>query len=212
MTTSSEATTPRMHIGPGEHLCALYQGYEGRDDVLVPYLRDGLEQGHKCFSAISEDHSDGLEAALQGGLDTAALLDSGQLEIHTSNEPVIDPAQFSSAEVMAFWESQVLVALDEGFPFVRLSAEARWWMPQLPEVDDLVRYESELNRYATKHAQSILCLYDMNHYGGRVLMDALLVHPQVVVCGVPFHNPNYLSPDEFLAHRAAETEGRFGSS
>jgi hypothetical protein len=29
---------------------------------------------------------------------------------------------------------------------------------------------------------------------------------------VPFHNPNYLSPKEFLAHQAAETEGGFGAS
>ncbi|HKC27032.1 MAG TPA: MEDS domain-containing protein [Jatrophihabitans sp.] len=213
MTAAPAVGLPHTEIEPGEHLCALYQGYEGRDEVLIPYLREGLAQGHKCLSAISQTDSTALESALQNGSDTAALLDSGQLEIHTAREPVIDPQEFGTTEVIAFWESHVVNALDAGFPFVRLSAEARWWMPQLPEIDDLVRHESELNRYAAKHAQSILCLYDLSHYGGRVLMDLLLVHPQVVVCGVPFDNPNYLSPDEFLAYRetaAAEVEAEFG--
>ena len=43
-------------IPPGTHLCALYSGSAERDDLLFPFLREGLRHGDTCLCYI-----DGLE-------------------------------------------------------------------------------------------------------------------------------------------------------
>ena len=90
-------------------------------------------------------------------------------------------------------------ALQDGYPFVRLGAEAAWWMPQVPGMPEFIRYETELNRYAARHAQSILCLYDLTRYGAGVIVDLLRVHPIILLSGLVLENPYYLPPDELLA-------------
>jgi hypothetical protein len=47
----------------------------------------------------------------------------------------------------------------------------------------------------------ILCLYDLNAFGGGILVDQLATHPKILLGGMLFENPHYLSPDEFRATR-----------
>jgi hypothetical protein len=98
---------------------------------------------------------------------------------------VLTPEGFSIDEIVAFWDSNVKAALDAGFPFVRLGAEAGWWMPQMPGLDAFFRYESELKRFSGRYPQAILCMYDLEQYSENIVLDLLRTHPQVPMCGVP---------------------------
>jgi hypothetical protein len=98
----------------------------------------------------------------------------------------------------------VSTALTNGYPFVRLTAEASWWLPQLPGMDELFRYESELNRFTTRHPQAILCMYDLSQYTESIAIDLLKTHPLVLLSGMRIENPYYLTPDEFLADRSRD--------
>ena len=69
----------------------------------------------------------------------------------------------------------------------------------VPGMPEFIRYETELNRYAAQHAQSILCLYDLTRYGAGVIVDLLRVHPIILLSGLVLENPYYLPPDELLA-------------
>jgi hypothetical protein len=99
--------------------------------------------------------------------------------------------------VIEFWDTSVKSALTNGFDFVRLTAEASWWMPQLPRLEDLISYESELNRFTAKHPQAMLCTYDPIQYNESIVLDLLKTHPMVLLSGIPIENPYYLTPDEF---------------
>ena len=46
---------PGVHIEPQEHVCALYEGGERRDEVLLGFVRAGLEDGDKCVFVLDED-------------------------------------------------------------------------------------------------------------------------------------------------------------
>jgi hypothetical protein len=46
-----------------------------------------------------------------------------------------------------------------------------------------------------------LCLYELDRFGGDVLVDVLKTHPKVLFGGMILDNPYYLAPDEFLAAR-----------
>ena len=125
-----------------------------------------------------------------------------QLEIKTSTEHILSHDEFDPQEIIEFWDDRVSTALTNGYPFVRLTAEANWWMPQLPGIDDPFRYESELNRFTTKHPQAVLCMYDLSQYTESIVIDLLKTHPSVLLSGMRIENPYYLTPDEFLADRS----------
>lgn len=200
-TPSAPKDRPGLTINAGEHVCALYSGTEDRNRVLVPYLTDGLLAGHKCLVAVTDQDSSQMTGTIGPDVDVDATIAAHQLELRDQETPVTAPSEFSIDGNISFWDGQVTQALADGYPFVRLGAEAGWWMPQLPSVDDLISYESELNRFAGRYPQSILCMYDLTEFGGRLVVDLLNTHPRVLLSGLPFENPYYMSPDDFLATR-----------
>jgi hypothetical protein len=74
-------------------------------------------------------------------------------------------------------------------------------MRNLPKVEELIGYESELNRFLPRYPQWFMCLYDLETFGGAILVDLLRTHPKLLLGGMLLENPHYLSPDEFLAQR-----------
>jgi hypothetical protein len=181
MNHSSLGHIPGLEIGTGRHICALYFGDDERDDVLLPYLRDGLSRGSKCVVGISAAQPTELYQEIN---DAERYVASTQLVVRTSQDPLLPVEDFSIERLIEFWDGTVQSALQDGYPFVRLGAEAAWWMPQVPGMPEFIRYETELNRYAARHAQSILCLYDLTRYGAGVIVDLLRVHPIILLSAV----------------------------
>jgi hypothetical protein len=46
-----------------------------------------------------------------------------------------------------------------------------------------------------------MCLYDLDRFGGQILVDILKTHPKVLMGSTVLENLYYLEPDEFLATR-----------
>jgi len=92
-------------------------------------------------------------------------------------------------------------ALAGEFGFARAVGEMTWALRQPPGVDELVTYESRLNRFLPRYPQVILCLYELDRFSGEVLVDVLKTHPKVLLGGIVLDNRYYLEPDEFLATR-----------
>jgi hypothetical protein len=190
-------------IEVGQHICAMYFGVPDRDKVLLPFLADGLANGDKCFAAMQEPDAGDLMsklATLVGSeIDLPQSIAKQQLEIKTSNDQILSPDEFDPATIIEFWDATVNSALTNGFDFVRLTGEASWWLPQMPGIDSLFQYESELNRFTTTHPQAILCMYDLSQYNESIVIDLLKTHPLVLISGLALENPYYLTPDEYLA-------------
>jgi hypothetical protein len=47
----------------------------------------------------------------------------------------------------------------------------------------------------------ILCLYDLEGFGGGVVVDIMRTHKKLVLGGLVLDNPHYVSPDAFRATR-----------
>jgi hypothetical protein len=183
----------RPELAAGRHVCAMYFGDAQRDQVLLPYLNDGLARGDKCLVGIDGSEPD----ALYKGIDDAeGYAATDQLVVRTSRDPVVVREEFSIDRMTGFWAGAAQSALREGYEFVRFAAEAGWWMPQLPDVSELLRYETELDRYVGRYPQSILCLYDLTVYDGGLVIDLLRLHPVVILSGRTLENPYFLPADE----------------
>lgn len=189
-------------VEAGQHICAMYFGVRERDNVLLPFLRDGLFRGQKCFAAIQEPDPGALIANLgervEGRVDVPDSVARDQLEIKTSTDHILSAEDFDPVVIVEFWDTLVTSALRSGFDFVRLSAEARWWLPQLPSIGELFHYESELNRFTGRHPQAVLCLYDLSQYSESIVVDLLKTHPLVLLSGMALENPYYVPPDELI--------------
>jgi hypothetical protein len=46
-----------------------------------------------------------------------------------------------------------------------------------------------------------VCLYDVERFGGGIIVNLLKTHPRMLIGGMLVENPYYTSPDELL-HRA----------
>jgi hypothetical protein len=68
----------------------------------------------------------------------------------------------------------------------------------LPDINELLMLESEMNQYLPLYPQVIVCLYDIDRFGGGALMNLVKTHPRMLVSGVVIENPYLLTPDEIL--------------
>jgi hypothetical protein len=191
-----------LSIPPGTHICAFFRGVSERDEIMVPFLREGLRAGNKCMCII-DDGAEGVSAALGADAGFAADAEAHRIDIRSSKETYLRRGRFSTQEMLDFWDDSVGAALNEdGYPFVRSTGETTWTLKELPGLYDFMTYEAELNRFLPRYPQVILCLYDLDHFGGQILVDILKTHPKVLMGGTVLENLHYLEPDEFLASRA----------
>jgi hypothetical protein len=190
---------PGINLHSGDHVCAFYRDEEERDELLLPFLREGVRAGQKCLCVVESVSPDIVRDAL--GHDANAVRE-GTLDVLTPSESYLRGGVFSMPAMLEFWQQRVDTALTGGtYDFVRVVGEMPRALTDRRDHDAFLLYESELNRFAALRPQVIVCLYDLRRFGGAVLIDILRTHPLIMLGGAVLENPYYLQPDEFLSTR-----------
>ena len=191
-------------VSSGTHFCAFYSGPAERDRLLYPFLEEGLRHGDKCLCLI-----DDVEPALvrdravgQPGADYARR--SAQLDVERSSDAYLHSGKFSVASMMSFLSERVDAAIADDFGLLRAAGDMSWVLPGVPCWDDLFVYESALNRMVEGMPAILICLYDLQKFGARMLVQVLQTHPKVLLDGTVIDNPHYLPPAEYHAARLTE--------
>jgi hypothetical protein len=204
--TDAMGQRPGIQMRPGDHICALYDGRPARDDLVLAFLRGGLASGDKCICILDEgDHQVVLtELDRHHGRPLARPTARGagkQLDLLTPGESYLRSGGFSSAEMLMFWSDSIEGAIGGGpFDAARVTGDTTWLLSaEDGTIPEFMRYESELNRFVEQHPVSILCLYDLDAFGGGILVDLMKTHPKLLLGGMLLENPHALSPDEYLA-------------
>jgi hypothetical protein len=192
---------PGVQLSPGDHICAFYPGVAERDEILIPYLSEGLAAGEKCICVVDGVDPEAVLTALRSEVDLGPCLGLHQLDVHRSQETYLSGGGFAIEAMLDFWDRSIGGALAGGFSFARAVGEMTWALRQMPGVEDLMGYEARLNKFLPRYPQVLLCLYDLDRFSGEVLVDVLKTHPKVLLGGMVLDNPYYLEPDEFLATR-----------
>lgn len=191
---------PGVELHAGDHVCAFYRDQADRDDILLPYLREGLQAGHRCICVVESVDLDDVREALGAGADAEAA--DGALQLLTPEQSYLRAGRFSMPAMLEFWQQGVADTLaDDRFPFVRVIGEMPRALRDEADLDEFLLYESELNRFAPCYPQTIVCLYDLDRFAGRLLVDVLRTHPLVLLGGAVLENPYYLEPDAFVSSR-----------
>jgi hypothetical protein len=193
---------PGAQLQPGDHVCAFFFGLAERDDILLPYLRQGLRDGDKCLCIVDASEPSTVISGIGDGVNVDGAVRSRQLEVLRATQAYLRTGEFSTNQMIDFFRETVGAATASGgYDFARVAGETTWLFDDPPGADEFVEYESELNRYTTQYPQSILCLYDLERFGGGMMVDLIKTHPKLLLGGLLIDNPHYLSPDEFRATR-----------
>jgi len=190
---------PGLQVAQGDHICAFYRSIAERDEVLLPFLRAGLAAGDKCICVLDGSDLDAVLWDLQGG----AKPMEHQLDFFPVEGVYLRTGAFVPDLMLDFWDETVSAALEvQGFSFVRSAGDTTWaFREEKGTVNQLIVYESRLNRFLPLYPQVILCLYDVERLSGELIVDVVKTHPRLLVQGAVVENPDYVEPDEFLAAR-----------
>jgi hypothetical protein len=184
-------------LQPGSHVCAFYRGDSDRDRLLGGYLGAGLAAGDKCICIVDSAGTAERLAKLPGAYGEPGQF-GGQLDVHLPESTYLAGGEFTTADMLTFWTEAMVKAEIEGYSFCRLVGEMTWALRDAPGVEHLIGYESELNRVTCSSPVVVLCLYDLDRFGGEVVVNVVKTHPLVLIQGILVENPYYVGPAEFL--------------
>jgi DcmR-like sensory protein len=186
-------------VPSGTHICTFFSGQAGLDEVVMPFLAEGIRTGQRCICILESLSPAEILAGLGRRVDLGRSVETGQLELATPADAYLRTGKFRTDDMLDFWREEAAKVLSAGeFSLTRATGEMPSVLDQPEGRTEFFRYEARLNEVISNYPQVILCLYDLQRFGAQVLMDALRTHPMAVVDGMVHDNPYYIEPSEFL--------------
>ena len=138
------------------HICAFFHSKDEEYDVLLPFIKEGLEHGDKAYHIVeSSRRSEHRRRLQEAGIDTAAAESRGQLDIRAWEDAYLRDGHFNQNRMLALIEQVLTMGKTHGFPLTRLVANMEWALKDRPGVEDLVEYETRLNYVLPKYDDAV---------------------------------------------------------
>ncbi len=186
-------------LGAQRHVCAFFHSSDEEYRVLLPFIKDGFECGHKSLHVVDprlrDDHRQRLASA---GIDVAAAEQSGQFELRNWADAYLRDGRFDQDRMLALIQEVLEGGRRRAFALTRMVAHMEWALEERPGVDDLVEYETRVNYIWPRYKDAVICVYDLAKFGGDIVVDIMRTHPMVLIGGIIQENPFFVPPDEFL--------------
>lgn len=197
----------RSSLGQERHVCAFFSDDSEAYAVLLPFIREGFDCGHKALHVVSagrEAHH--LEHLSSVGIDSAAALSSGQLDVRIASDVYLAGGRFDQARMLQFFEEMAAASAGTGFALNRIVCNMDWAVDDPTLQDDLVEFEARVNDVWARHDDIVICVYDVKKVSGSMVVDIMRTHPMVLIGDVLQENPFYVPPEQFLRERRAKRE------
>jgi hypothetical protein len=205
-TPKSTAPLTRPDVAPARnplldaegHVCAFFHGEDEEYRVLLPFIKEGFDQGERACHLVSPARrADHRRRLAEAGIDVVGAEASGQLVLLDWSQTYLEGGRFDQDRTM----SQLASSRDEG---LRLgSSRTRYvahmeWALELENRPELAVYEATSNFFPLTPNVAI-CVYQIRRWDGQLLVDALRTHPLVILGGLLHENPFFQPPAEVLA-------------
>ena len=181
------------------HICAFFRTSDERYRVLIPFIREGMEQGDKAVHIINPSlRSQHTQRISEAGINAERAEGEGQLEVVGWYDGPLRGGRFNQSE----WLASLPVVLNngrtQGFPITRFIADMAWLLNHPDARDRALEFECRANLAIPKAGDVAICAYDLDKFGAAMVVDALRTHPMVLISGIVQHNPFYVPPEELL--------------
>ncbi|MDF2438633.1 MAG: hypothetical protein K0Q95_3009 [Bacteroidota bacterium] len=181
------------------HICGFFDSEDERYDVILPYIKEGLENNEEVLNILeSTSFTDHCERLSNAGIPVEEKIADKQLKILSADETYLEGGSFAADKMYDMVEQTLIASKEAGYDSIRACGDMTWALRNLSGTDELIEYEARLNELTPKHSCSLVCMYDLNRFSGRALADVLATHPYVILNGKIHTNPHYIEPMEFL--------------
>lgn len=181
------------------HVCAFFHTQNQEDKVVIPFMKQGIDQGEKSFCVLnSEKHLHFLQELTGAGVEVRSAEKSGQLELRKWEETYVREGRFDQEAMLQLVEEIFVQGREQGFAHTRCVAHMEWAMTYSVGTKELLEYEARLNHLIQRYPDPVLCVYDLAKFNAGVMMDVLRTHPMVIIGGLVAENPFYVPPEVFL--------------
>jgi hypothetical protein len=186
-------------LSHARHVCAFFHSKEEEYRVLMPFIKDGFENGDRAFHVVDPRHRPShLNRLAQEGIPVAEAEAAGQLEVRPWQGAYLQDDHFEQYRMIETIKEALDPAKKPPGKLTRLVANMEWALEELPGVHQIVEYETRLNYVLPKYHDPVICTYDLSRFDGSVVMDIMRTHPVVIIGGILQENPFYVPPDEML--------------
>jgi hypothetical protein len=181
------------------HVCAFFNNDEEEYRVLLPFIRDGFQCGHKAIHVINPDRrQDHLQRLNAAGINAAAAQQSGQLDLRTNTGVYLPDGRFDADRMISVFEGIASGNSGAEYPLSRICCRMDWTVKDGSHVDDVIEFEARVNDVWRRHEDVVICTYHLGQFRGDEVIDIMRTHPMVIIGGILQQNPFYIPPDEFL--------------
>jgi hypothetical protein len=185
-------------IQPPCHACAFFHGENEWYEVLLPFIKEGVDQGDKGVHIIDErrreEHINRLRA---GGIESSSET-TGQLEIRCWQETQLRSGWFDQHAMLSLVEEALRDTKEKGYPHTRWIADKAWALEERPGVGLLAEFCARLNHVVPKYRATVICTYDLTQLSAAQVVDVLRSHPFALIGGALQENPFFTSPDQLI--------------
>jgi signal transduction histidine kinase len=190
-------------ISWGAHLCQFYETTRDLADIVIPYLRAGLEKGEKCaWIAADTFPADAMRDRLRAvvpGVD--ALEANGQLTLTTPEAWYLSAGGFTADGPLRRLVEAEEEAIRCGYPGLRAGATLAW-LEDGRLWDAFAEYELKVTRAIQGRRIKALCSYPVRRCGVREVFDVLQSHD----CGIIDMSSFKAAKEQVQSVRGAEAQ------
>jgi len=184
-------------LGPGDHVCAVYEDPADWLAVAVPYVTDGLAAGERCVYIGPDDVIGALSAALAGaGVDVEGERRQGALAFPGAESTYLRAGAFDPDAMLELWGELARETESLGYAGCRVGGAPLWALdPKIGGRDRLIEYEVRVNEFFRTSRAIGFCQYDRRRFPPEVIRDVLRAHPVAVVGTEVCPNLYYEEPE-----------------
>ncbi len=194
MTTGSPLRTID-ELESSAHICCIYETEEEHQNLLVNFLRQGIERGEKILYLTDGQTINKLrELLFDNGFEVDTLIKTGQLIFFTADETFIHDGFLDTERIIVLLQNETKGALAGGYTGLRAIKEMASVLESKENYDRYIEYETKLNSFFPNSNCSIICQYDRQSLDSKLLLDLLASHPMAMIGNDIYDNFAYLTP------------------
>jgi len=186
-------------LGAPRHACAFFETDDDEYRVLMPFIREGFDGGDKAVHVVNpEQREEHLQRLAGAGIETAAALARGQLDLRANTDTYLRSGRFDQDRMLEVFEALASKNAKGVFPRSRIVCRMDWAAASSSFVQNVIEFESRVNDVWRRHDDAVICTYHLGHFGGDAVIDILRTHPLVIIGGLLYRNPFFVPPEQFL--------------
>jgi signal transduction histidine kinase len=191
--------TELEHPSVSRHKCLIYDGHPSEQlPVVVPLLKDGLENNWRCLYLGEPEIVRMVDTALAAnGFDTRREIHRGAL-VFSSDRSHLAGGKFDPAAMIDGLCELIDGAVKEGFEGLCATGDMRWELGDDRNFERLVEYEARLEQVFRDKPLRGICQYHRDVLPPQAVRDALLTHRSAYVGDTLNRDNLFYIPPELL--------------